>query len=82
MEEGYLTTLSLPAGLQLKAGRFRSAIGRLNTVHPHALPFIDMPNAYVNYFGDDGLKDEGLSLSWLLPTKAFYQELLFQVTSG
>jgi hypothetical protein len=82
VEEGYLTTLSLPARLQLKAGRFRSAVGRLNTVHPHALPFIDMPNAYVNYFGEEGLKDEGLSLSWLMPTKAFYQELLFQVTSG
>jgi len=82
VEEGYLTTLSLPARLQLKAGRFRSAVGRVNTVHPHALPFIDMPNAYVNYFGEEGLKDEGLSLSWLLPTKAFYQELLFQVTSG
>jgi hypothetical protein len=82
VEEGYLTTLSLPARLQLKVGRFRSAIGRLNTVHPHALPFIDMPNAFVNYFGDEGLKDEGASLSWLLPTKAFYQELLFQVTSG
>jgi len=82
VEEGYLTTLSLPASLQLKVGRFRSAVGRLNTVHHHALPFIDMPNAYVNYFGEEGLKDEGLSLSWLLPTKAFYQELLFQVTSG
>ena len=82
VEEGYLTTLSLPARLQLKAGRFRSAVGRANTVHPHALPFIDMPNAYVNYFGEEGLKDEGLSLSWLLPTKAFYQEILFQVTSG
>ena len=82
VEEGYLTTLSLPARLQLKVGRFRSAVGRLNTVHPHALPFIDMPNAFVNYFGEEGLKDEGLSLSWLLPTKAFYQELLFQVTSG
>jgi len=82
VEEGYLTTLSLPARLQLKAGRFRSAVGRLNTVHPHALPFIDMPNAFVNYFGEEGLKDEGVSLSWLLPTKAFYQELVFQATSG
>jgi len=82
VEEGYLTTLSLPARLQLKAGRFRNAVGRLNTVHPHALPFIDMPNAFVNYFGEEGLKDEGLSLSWLLPTKAFYQELVFQATSG
>lgn len=82
VEEGYLTTLSLPGRLQLKAGKFRSAIGRLNPLHPHALPFIDMPDAYVNYFGEEGMKDEGLSLSWLLPTKAFYQELIFQATSG
>ena len=82
VEEGYLTTLSLPARLQLKVGRFRSAIGRINPVHPHALPFIDLPNAYVNYFGEEGLKDEGLSLSWLLPTNSFYQELVFQATSG
>lgn len=82
VEEGYLTTLSLPAHLQLKAGKFREAVGRINTVHPHALPFIDMPNAYVNYFGPDGLNDEGVSLSWLVPNKAFYQELVFQTTSG
>jgi len=82
VEEGYLTTLSLPARLQLKVGKFRETVGRINTVHPHALPFIDMPNAYVNYFGEEGLNDEGLSLSWLLPTKAVYQEILFQITSG
>jgi len=82
VEEGYLTTLSLPARLQLKAGRFRGAVGRINTVHPHALPFIDLPDAYVNYFGDEGLKDEGVSLSWLLPTQSFYQEIVFQVTAG
>lgn len=81
VEEGYLTTLSLPAGLQLKAGKFKEAVGRINPVHAHALPFIDLPNAYVNYFGE-GLNDEGLSLSWLMPTKAFYQELIFQTTAG
>jgi hypothetical protein len=81
VEEGYLTTLSLPARLQLKAGKFKEAVGRINPMHAHALPFIDLPNAYVNYFGD-GLNDEGASLSWLLPTKKVYQELIFQVTSG
>lgn len=81
VEEGYLTTLSLPAKLQLKLGKFREAVGRINPVHPHALPFIDLPNAYVNYFGE-GLNDEGASLSWLVPNKAFYQELTFQATSG
>jgi len=82
VEEGYLTTLSLPAKLQLKVGKFKEAVGRINTVHGHALPFVDMPNAYVNYFGDEGLNDEGASLSWLVPNKKFYQELLVQVTSG
>jgi len=82
VEEGYLTTLSLPARLQLKVGKFRQAVGRINTTHPHALPFIDLPNAYVNYFGEGGLNDEGISLSWLLPTKKVYQEAIFQMTSG
>jgi hypothetical protein len=82
VEEGYLTTLSLPAKLQLKVGKFREAIGRINPTHPHALPFIDLPNAYVNLFGEEGLNDEGASISWLLPNKAFYQELLFQTTAG
>jgi len=82
IEEGYLTTLSLPAKLQLKAGKFKEAVGRINPVHAHALPFVDLPNAYVNLFGDEGLNDEGLSLSWLVPNKAFYQELTLQATSG
>ena len=43
VEEGYLTTLTLPARLQLKVGKFRGAAGRINPVHPHALPFIDCP---------------------------------------
>ncbi|MEP6949456.1 MAG: hypothetical protein ABI863_09285, partial [Ginsengibacter sp.] len=82
VEEGYLTTLTLPAKLQLKVGKFREAVGKINPVHPHALPFIDLPAAYVNYFGEEGLNDEGASLSWLAPTKSFYQELVFQATSG
>ena len=82
VEEGYLTTLSLPAKLQLKVGKFREAAGRINPLHPHGLPFIDLPNAFVNYFGEEGLNDEGVSLSWLLPNKKFYQEFIFQATSG
>ena len=39
VEEGYLTTLSLPAKLQLKVGKFREAVGRINPTHPHALAF-------------------------------------------
>lgn len=82
VEEGYLTSLALPAKLQLKVGKFREAVGKINPLHPHVLPFVDLPNAYVNYFGEEGLNDEGVSLSWLLPNKNFYQELVTQVTSG
>jgi hypothetical protein len=82
VEEGYLSTLSLPAGLQLRVGKFKEAVGRINLTHSHALPFIDMPNAYVNYFGEEGLNDEGASLSWLIPNQKFYQELVVQATSG
>ncbi len=83
IEEAYVTSLDLPAHLQLKAGKFRSALGRINPIHPHALPFVDLPIAYVNYFGDEGLNDEGISLSWLVPNPFdFYQELTFEATAG
>ena len=81
IEEGYLTTLSLPAHLQLKAGRFKHAVGRVNPVHAHALPFIDMPDAYVNFFGEEGLKGDGVSLVWLLPNHTFFQELTIEATN-
>ncbi|MGA1978421.1 MAG: hypothetical protein ABSG89_11280 [Bacteroidales bacterium] len=81
LEEGYLTTLSLPAHLQLKVGRFKGALGRINPVHSHALPFISLPEAFQNYFGE-GINDDGVSLSWLVPNSLFYQELVVQVTDG
>jgi len=81
VEEGYLTTLALPYNLQLKAGRFKQSLGRINLVHPHALPFIDMPDVYVNFFGEEGLKGDGFSASWLLPNPAFFQELTFEATA-
>jgi len=82
LEEAYLTTLSLPYRLQLKAGKFRSVFGKLNRIHPHALPYIDLPAVYRNFLGDEGLNDQGLSLSWLTPLVSFYQELTVEVTRG
>ena len=81
IEEGYLTTLSLPWHLQLKVGKFKNKLGRLNQLHSHALPMIQLPLVYENYLGE-GLSDEGLSLSWLVPNPLFYQELVVEVTDG
>lgn len=82
IEEAYITILSLPFSTQLKAGKFRSKFGKINETHPHAYNFIDLPLMYQNFFGGEGLNDEGASLSWLLPNQAFFQELTVQVTAG
>jgi len=83
LEEGYLTTLDFPAHLQLKAGKFRSSFGKINSLHPHALSFITIPTVYRNYLSDEGLNDEGISLSWLVPNPLeFYQELTIEATRG
>jgi hypothetical protein len=81
IEEVYLKTLSLPFNLQLKAGKFRQSFGRINLVHRHALPVIDVPIAYESFFGE-ALIDQGASLSWLVPNPKFYQELIVEVTRG
>jgi len=81
LEEAILTSMALPAGLQLKVGKFRSTFGKTNPIHPHALPFIEAPTVNRNFLSDDGLNDEGVALSWLIPNPLdFYQELTFEVT--
>ena len=82
LEEAYLTTLALPHQLQLKAGKFRSNVGKINRIHPHALPFPDIPLVYENYFGLEGLNDQGVGLSWLIPNNSFYQEVSLEITRG
>ncbi len=82
LEEAYLTTLSLPVDLRARVGRFRLPVGRLNPVHPHALPFSDVPLASTAIFGDEGLIDDGISLSWLIPNPwNFYQEIELEASN-
>ncbi|MGA2531468.1 MAG: prefoldin domain-containing protein [Candidatus Aminicenantales bacterium] len=65
LEEAYFVTTSLPAGLQLKGGKFRSSFGRLNAFHPHAWDFVDAPLAYRAFLGEEGLNEAGLQLTYL-----------------
>src|ERR1700676_2052439 len=68
VEEGYVTFTSLPAGLLLKVGKMRADFGKVNTIHNHALSWIDRPLATNNLVGgEDGIDDAGLSLSHFLP---------------
>jgi hypothetical protein len=65
VEEAYGLTRNLPAGLQLKFGKFLSGIGYLNQQHPHDWDFVDQPLAYDLLLGEEGLNDIGLQLTWL-----------------
>ena len=84
VEEGYVTFTALPAGLLLKVGKMRADFGKVNTIHNHALPFIDRPLVTNNLVGgEDGIDDAGISLSRFLPApKNWFLEGTAQVLRG
>jgi hypothetical protein len=71
LEEGYLSLLTLPAGLTAKLGKFRSNFGKFNRTHPPETPFADRPLAAERFLGEEGLSAVGLSVSWLVPVPAY-----------
>lgn len=70
LEEVFIETLGLGAGFTIKAGRFFSDIGYLNSRHGHTWDFADAPLVYRGLFGDQ-IKDDGLQVSWLAPTDMY-----------
>lgn len=78
-EEAYVQSLSLP--FLLKVGKFKAEFGKTNTMHTHALPFIDATLGNRVFFGDEGLNDVGVSGAFLLPTN-WYSEITGQLLSG
>ena len=73
LEEAFMTTRSLPDGLQVKAGQFLTEFGRNNPTHPHAWAWLDQPIINTRLFGPDGMRAPGARLSWLLPVSWFSQ---------
>jgi hypothetical protein len=71
VEEAYFTSLSLPAGLQLRAGKFFSPFGRQNQQHPHVWEFVDAPLARGRLVADEVLSGPGLDVAWLTPLPWF-----------
>jgi hypothetical protein len=71
VEEAYLTTLGLPAGLQVRAGKFFTPFGRQNQQHPHVWDFIDAPLARGRLLASDVLSGPGLDVAWLAPLPWF-----------
>ena len=73
VEEAWVRTQSLPAGLQIKAGKFLSAIGYENEKHLHSWDFADQNLAQLSLFGDHGLTNTGAQLTWLAESDSFLQ---------
>jgi hypothetical protein len=84
LEEGYITFTSLPAGFVARAGKMRSAFGKVNTFHNHVLPWVDRPLVSGNLVGgEDGINDAGFSLQRILPApKGIFLEATGQVFRG
>jgi hypothetical protein len=72
VEEAFLQTMALPAGLAIKFGRFFSAIGYLNSHHAHTDDFVMRPLAYQTFLGNN-FGDDGIQVSWLAPTDIYWQ---------
>ena len=80
VEEAYATFLTMPFGLQAKAGVFRAGLGKINTMHLHSVPWVTYPNIVRNYFGEEGLFGTGVGISWLVPNRwDKYIELSYEV---
>ncbi len=81
VEEAFVDTLSLPAGLGLRFGRFYSSVGYLNEKHTHAWDFADAPLAYQAFLGGQ-YRDDGLRASWVAPLDALFVEVGAETLRG
>ncbi|EQC42947.1 hypothetical protein M899_0846 [Bacteriovorax sp. BSW11_IV] len=79
-EEIFVETTALPV-LTVRAGKFLTSFGKLNTTHTHALPFVDKGLLQEKVFGDEGLSEVGASVSGLLPL-SWFSELTYSALQG
>jgi hypothetical protein len=80
IEEAWIETLGMPAGLAIRMGRFYSSLGYLNSQHFHAWDFADAPLVYQALLGTQ-YTDSGVQVRWLAPTD-FYLELNGEIYRG
>ena len=72
VENAFIETTALPNGFSVRAGRFYSDIGYLNSHHAHTDNFYDRPLAYQAFLGNQ-YGDDGVQVRWLAPTPIFLE---------
>lgn len=63
IEEAFVTTRNLPYNLQIKAGRFLSSFGRMNSQHAHFWDFSTQPIIYRDLLGTHGIQENGIQFN-------------------
>jgi hypothetical protein len=72
VEEAFIDTTALPAGWNVRLGRFFSNIGYLNSHHAHTDNFFDRPLPYQAFLGNQ-YGDDGVQVRWVAPTSMFLE---------
>lgn len=72
VEEAFVQTRAMSNGLNLKAGRFLSALGYMNGQHAHTWDFVDAPLAYQAFLGGQ-YKPDGVQGKWLAPLDQYLE---------
>jgi len=72
IEEAFIDSTALPGGFIVRAGRFFSNLGYLNSHHTHTDKFFARPLAYQALLGNQYL-DDGVQLRWVAPTRLFLE---------
>lgn len=79
-EELFVETTAIPY-LTIKAGHFFSSFGRENSTHTHALPFIRKSTLNRVFLGHEGIGENGIQLSTLLPI-SWFSEVSVEALQG
>ena len=82
LAEAFITLLTLPYGTQVKLGQMRNRFGWSNVIHEHDLPWIDRPDVYRVFLGEEGLKEKGVEGTWVPDFLPFYVQVLGGVFNG
>jgi hypothetical protein len=82
LAEATLTLLALPYGTQAKLGQMRNRFGWSNVIHEHDLPWVDRPDVYRAFLGEEGLVEKGMEATWVPDFLPFYLEVLGGVFNG
>jgi hypothetical protein len=69
-ENAWVQTTRLPAGWEMRAGRFASQLGYWNEIHPHADDFVERGLLERAFLGGHWI-DDGVRLNWTAPTDMY-----------